>query len=143
MRGRGVTIHYARRSPDELVCKGKAPYPGRVWVSISATELIDDLQELVDAAGPVGSSAFDGIANAFAGVVAEHADPDTLQRRRRGSELLQDLDAHPRLRNHSLHALNLSLDFPQPDGQFFLMSGIQHVRAQMRSGTHLAAIARD
>src|SRR3954453_19945883 len=89
-------------------------------------EAVEDVHELREPARPLGLALRNAIGDAALDVELEYRKADSIQRRFRGRQLLQELDAEPRLLNHAPDASNLPFHAVQPRHDRLLLRLVEH-----------------
>src|SRR5262249_47938272 len=102
------------------------PEPGGVSVELLG-EAVEDIDELGQALGLLGFSLPHPVGYASFDVVLENGEADTVERRFRRCELLQDLHAQPGFLDHPADAANLPLDPVEARDERLLLQFVEHV----------------
>ena len=94
--------------------------------AVSLREAIEDVDELSEAPRAFGLPLLDTVGHAAVDMELEDRHADAIHGRLGRRQLLQDLDAPPRLLDHPSNTPNLPFDAVQPHHDSLLMAGIEH-----------------
>jgi len=89
-------------------------------------EAVEDIHELGEPLGLLRVSLHDAVGDASLHVEFEDGEADAVERRLRGGQLLQDVDAKPRLLHHPAYSPNLTFDSIQPGHDRLLLWLVEH-----------------
>ena len=90
------------------------------------SEAVEDVDELGEALSACGIPFGDGVGDALFDVKAEDGEADAIERGLGGGELLEDLDAEPRLLDHAADAAHLPFDPVESRDDSLLLRLVQH-----------------
>jgi hypothetical protein len=87
-------------------------------------EAVEDVDQLGKTLGALGLSLLDPVGDAFFHVEFQHGQADAIEGRLGSGQLLEDLDAQPRLLDHASDAPDLPFDPVQPRDERLLLGGV-------------------
>src|SRR5262245_9644107 len=113
---RSRTTNYEGRTPEMQVVNTKG-LPG---------EAVENVHEFGQALGAIGIALRDAFGDTLFDVETENGEADAVERRFRGRELLEDLDAQARFLHHAADAAHLAFDPVQARDDGLLLGFVQH-----------------
>jgi len=89
-------------------------------------ESVEDIHELGEPPAALGLALGNPVGHARFDVKPENREADAIERRFRGGELLQNLDAETRLLHHPADAAHLTFDAIEPCDESLLLRFVEH-----------------
>lgn len=100
-----------------------------------ARETVEDVDQLGEPSGPLRLPLIDALRHALLDVKPDNGQADAIHGRLGGGELLEDVDAEPRLLDHPADPADLAFDAVESNDERLLLLGVEHADTIFRNST--------